>query len=119
MEVIVRHEEEVIIIKPIGELIGPDSREFRNMMAEQLANVSESTHFLFDFADVSIMDSTALGVLMGLHQLMMYQSGQIVLVNLGPKLKTLLARAKLTDVFESFQNEAEALASLLQPPNSL
>ena len=112
MEFNVRHREDVIILNPSREIIGPASREFRNVVAEQLARVSETPKFLFDFANVSIMDSTALGVLMGTHLTITPQSGRLGLINSGTKIKTLIAKSKLSAVFEHFENEDEAIAAL-------
>lgn len=112
MEVNVRHREGVIIFNLSGEIIGFASREFREAVAEQLASVSEAPKFLFDFAAVPMMDSTALGVLMGTHVTIMPKGGRIALINPGSKIKTLIVASKLTAVFEQFSNEDEAIAAL-------
>ena len=112
MEFKVRHRDSVIIIKPGDNIIGPASREFRDVIAEQLTRFSEGPKFLFDFASVPMMDSTALGVLMGTHQTIAPKSGRLAVINLSSRIQTLMARSKLTAVFEPFENEDEAIAAL-------
>ena len=112
MEFNIRHRAGVIILSPTGEIIGDTSREFRDVVAKQLASVSEVPKLLFDFAAVPMMDSTALGVLIGTHLTIMPNGGQLALINLGSKIKVLIAASKLTTVFEEHSNEAEAIDAL-------
>ena len=112
MEFNIRHSAGVIILKPSGDIIGHASREFREVIAEQLASVSEAPKFLFDFAATPMMDSTALGVLIGTRLTITPTGGQIALINLGSRIKTLLTASKLIEVFEQFSNEEEAIAAL-------
>ena len=109
MEFNIRHSAGVIILKPNGDIIGDASREFREIIAEQLAAVSEAPKFLFDFAAAPMMDSTALGVLIGTRLII---TPTIALINLGSRIKTLITTSKLTEVFEQFSNEEEAIAAL-------
>jgi anti-sigma B factor antagonist len=60
---------------------------------------------------VSYMDSSGLGALVAASVTAKSNGGQIKLVNLTKRLQDLLSIAKLLTVFESFDNEAEALAS--------
>ena len=112
MEFNVRHRAGVIIFSPSGEIIGDASREFREVVAEQLASTTEAPKFLFDFAAAPMMDSTGLGVLIGTRLTLMPQGGQVGLLNPSSKIRTLIAASKLTTVFEEYSNEDEAIAAL-------
>ena len=112
MDFNVRHRAGVIIFSPSGEIIGDASREFREVVAEQLAATSEAPKFLFDFATTPMMDSTGLGVLIGTHSTIMPKGGQVALINPSSKIKTLIAASKLTTMFEQYSNEDEAIAAL-------
>ena len=112
MEFNIRHKAGIIILSPTGEIIGDASREFREVVAGQLASASEAPKFLFDFAAVPMMDSTALGVLMGTRLTIMPKGGQVALINLGSMIKTLITASKLTTVFEQYPDEDEAIAAL-------
>jgi len=112
MEFNVRHRAGVIIFSPSGEIIGEASREFREVVAEQLASTAEAPKFLFDFASAPMMDSTGLGVLIGTRLTLMPKGGQVALLNPSSKIKTLITASKLTTVFEEYSNEEEAIAAL-------
>ena len=112
MEFNIRHRAGVIIFSPSGEIIGDASRDFREVVAEQLASTSEVPEFLFDFATTSMMDSTGLGVLIGTRLTIMPKGGQVALINPSSKIKTLIAASKLTTMFEQYSNEDEAIAAL-------
>ena len=112
MEFNIRHRAGVTIFSPSGEIIGDASREFREVVAEQLASTSEAPKFLFDFAAAPMMDSTGLGVLIGTCSAIMPKGGQVALINPSSKIKTLIAASKLTAMFEAYSNEDEAIAAL-------
>jgi len=112
MEFNIRQRAGVTIFSPNGEIIGDASREFREVVAEQLASTAEAPKFLFDFATVPMMDSTGLGVLIGTCSTIMPKGGQVALINPSSKIKTLLTASKLTTMFEEYSNEAEAIAAL-------
>ena len=112
MEFNIRHKDGVTIFSPGGEIIGEASREFRAAVAEQLVSTPEAPKFLFDFAATPMMDSSGLGVLIGTRSTIMPKGGQFALINPNSKIKTLIAEAKLTTVFEQYSNEDEAIAAL-------
>lgn len=106
MEFNTRHKAGVTIFSPSGEIIGDASREFREVVADQLALTSEAPKFLFDFTTVSMVDSTGLGVLVGTRSTIMPKDGQVALINPSSKIKTLIAASKLTTMFEQYSDEA-------------
>ena len=112
MEFNIRHRAGVTIFSPSGEIIGDVSREFRDVVAEQLASTADAPKFLFDFATTPMMDSTGLGVLIGTCSTIVPKGGQVALVNPSSKIKTLLVASKLTAMFESYSDEDEAIAAL-------
>jgi anti-anti-sigma regulatory factor len=57
------------------------------------------------------MDSGGLGELVRCHVVASRAQGTVKLVNLTSKITDLLAITKLLNVFDAFDNEAEALAS--------
>ena len=112
MEVNVKIRDGIIILKPNGRIIGVAGSELGEMIQAQLPDASEPPKFLFDFADVSRMDSTGLGALIGLHVTIAQQGGRIGVINVSKPIDHLLALGKLITVFEYFDSEAEAIAGL-------
>ena len=112
MEIKIKIRDDVIVLKPDGRLIGVAGREFGRVIQAQLRTASEPPKFLLDFAQVTRMDSIALGVLIGLHVSIARVSGRIELINVNQFVHKMLVMARLTTVLERFEGETEAIASL-------
>jgi anti-sigma B factor antagonist len=68
-------------------------------------------HILVNLAGVSYMDSAGLGELVQAYSTVSKQGGSLKLVSPTKRLKDLLVITKLTTVFDSFDDEAAAVAS--------
>ena len=112
MTIDVKNRDGVIVLKPRGRLIGPAGNELKQVIETQLQDASESTNFLFDFADCLWIDSSGVGVLAGLHVSIAQRGGVIGITNLSTSLKSYLVMAKLITAFKHFNNENEAIVNL-------
>jgi anti-sigma B factor antagonist len=113
MEIDIRQENDVIILKPNGRLIGPAAVEFKKVIEEQIANAPESPRLLFDFGKVDMMGSSGLGALMAALMAVERKKGFIALINVGQNVENLMVRSRLLDTFEHFDSEAEAIEALM------
>ncbi len=66
---------------------------------------------LLDLGGVSYVDSAGLGQLVQVHSTTRNHGGALKILNLTKRLKDLLVVTKLSTVFDSYETEAEALAS--------
>jgi len=66
---------------------------------------------LLNLAGVKYMDSTGVGELIANYTTISRQGGQLKLLNLTDRIQNLLVITKLLTVFDSYDNEAEALKS--------
>ena len=66
---------------------------------------------LLNLKDVSYIDSSGLGALVGGYATVSGQQGQLKLVHLNNKVHDLLRVTKLLTVFETFDDEQKAVAS--------
>ena len=66
---------------------------------------------LLNLADVPFIDSAGLGEIVRTYTTVSRQGGQLKLVNLTKRITDLLMITKLLTVFETFDNEQEALKS--------
>ena len=73
---------------------------------------------LLNLGGVSYVDSSGLGALVATMVTAKNNGGQIKLVNLTKRLQDLLSIAKLLTVFETFDNEAEAVRSFPAPASA-
>ena len=112
MDVDVKHREGVIVLKLSGRIVGLGGGELRQVIEEQLQDASESPKLLFDFADVSRMDSSGIGTLVGVHVSIARKGGRIGVVNVSNSINNLLVIGRLITTFEHFDSEDEAIAAL-------
>jgi len=66
---------------------------------------------LLNLANVSYIDSAGLGAVVQSYTTVTNQGGTLKLVNVTKRIKDLLAITKLLTVFDTFDNEAEAVTS--------
>lgn len=112
MAIDVTQKDGVIVLKPSGKLIGSAVSELRKTIDAELPNSGENPRLLVDFADVSMMDSSGLGTLMGTHVSIAKKGGRIGIINVGTNIKNLIIRSRLISTFEYFDSENEAVTAL-------
>ena len=112
MAIDVTQKDGVIVLKPSGKLIGSAVSELRKSIDDELPDSGENPRLLIDFADVSMMDSSGLGTLMGTHVLIAKKGGRIGIINVGTNIKNLIIRSRLISTFEHFDSENEAVTAL-------
>lgn len=68
-------------------------------------------NILIDLQQVDYADSSGLGALLFGHRQAKSHSGFLKLLNLSPKIHTLIKIAKLEDILETFEDEKRAISS--------
>ena len=105
-----RQAGDVTILDLSGEVrIGDSSVALRDSV-RQLAGGGKK-NLLLNLAGVKYIDSTGIGELIASYTTITRQGGQLKLLNLTDRIQNLLVITKLLTVFDSFENEAEALQS--------
>jgi anti-sigma B factor antagonist len=82
-------------------------------LKEKLASLMSEgrRQLVLELGGVTYVDSAGLGQLVQVQLTMSGQGGVLKLANMGPRLRQLLAVAKLTRIFVFYGTEAEAVAS--------
>jgi len=110
LEVNERQAGDVTILDMSGAVrIGEGSIELRDAI-RGLADGGKKK-ILLNLAGVNYVDSSGIGELIANYTTVSRQGGQLKLLNLTEKIRNLLVITKLLTVFDSFDNEAEALKS--------
>ena len=112
MEIHVKNRDGVIVMKPIGRIIGPASNAFRHAIIDEIKGSAESPNFVFDFASVSRIDSVGIGVLTGLHVSIAQRGGEVGVINLSKNIRSTFVMTKLITTFKHFISEDEAIVNL-------
>ncbi len=105
------HEKgEVIIVDTSGKLtLGEGTSTLRTKIRELVEGGSR--RIVLNMADVTYMDSSGLGELIAAHTTVTTAGGEMKLLNLAKRVHDLLKLTKLYTVFETFEDEASAVAS--------
>jgi anti-sigma B factor antagonist len=105
-----RQAGDVTILDLSGEVrIGDASVALREAMRKLVD--SGKTKVLLNLGGVKYMDSTGIGELIANYTTLSRKGGQLKLLNLTERIQNLLVITKLLTVFDSYDNEAEALKS--------
>jgi anti-sigma B factor antagonist len=105
-----RQAGDVTILDLSGEVrIGEGSISLRDSI-RNLADQNKKK-VLLNLAGVKYMDSSGVGELIANYTTISRQGGHLKLLNLTDRIQNLLVITKLLTVFDSYDNEAEALKS--------
>jgi anti-sigma B factor antagonist len=110
MKITERQVKDVTILDLEGKiLIG----EGDDALREAVTRVVDSgkTRILLNLAEVPYVDSAGLGEIVRCYTTVSRKGGRLKLLNLTKKIKDLLSITKLLTVFETFENEDEAVTS--------
>ncbi len=116
MPITVSEKEGIVIFRLSGRIITPGVKEFSETIEGALEGDASSPKLLFDFKEVTGMDSSGLGALMKIYSDIHPRGGQIAVINVNKHVKNLIVMARLITVFKSFESEDDAVAALLQHP---
>ena len=89
-------------------VLGEESAKLRHVVKEALG---EGNHIVLDLGGVNHIDSTGLGVLVGLHASARKSGGAIKLANLNSRLRDVLGITRLLTIFEVFDTAEDAAAT--------
>ena len=107
--------DSVIIFKLEGRIIAPDVQELTNTVQNTLSQINDPPKLVFDFKDVTGIDSSGLGALMKIYADIQPRGGTIGVINVNKHVKNLIVMARLITVFRNFETEDEAVRALLNP----
>jgi anti-sigma B factor antagonist len=99
----------VLIVVCSGRLVlGEESANLRHLVRDHL---SEYKQIVVDLGNVSYIDSSGLGVLVGLYTTAQKAGGGIKLAKLSPYLRDVLQITRVFTVFEVFDRAEDAATS--------
>lgn len=105
-----REANGVTIIDLEGKIIlGEECNQLRERIKQLLAGNRKK--ILLNLGNISFIDSAGVGTLVSAYTSTKAQDGQLKLVNLTKKFQETLQVTRLLTVFETYQNEADAVAS--------
>lgn len=114
MAITMSEREGVVIFKLSGRIMASGVNAVRETVEEALAVLPSPPKLVFDFKEVTGMDSSGLGALMKVYSDIHPRGGKIAVINVNKHVKNLIVMARLITVFKSFESEDDAVAALLR-----
>lgn len=105
-----RRREGVVILEAKGRILGGADTEQLEKAVKGLIETG-ARRVLLDLADVSLVNSSGLGSIITCHTAMKDAGGDLKLLRVSNKIESLLIITKLITVFDSFNDETEAIAA--------
>ncbi len=110
MKIEKRRSGDVTILDLKGKILfGDGIDELRQSINESIK--ANEKHLVLNFADVPYLDSTGLGEVVRSYTTLKKEGGAVKIANLSNKVKDLMMVTKLITVFETYENENDAVKS--------
>ena len=101
---------DITILEVSGRIVlGDETAAFRNAVRELIS--AGKKKILLNLGEVSYIDSSGLGELVGAFTTVRREGGEIKLLNLQKRVRDVVQIVKLETLFEPFDDEAAALAA--------
>ena len=103
--------DDIVIVRVDGDITLGKGSDI--ILKDKVNSLLQQGHrkVLLDLGQVSYVDSAGLGQLVQIHATTTRQQAALKLLNVTKRLRDLLVVTKLLVVFDTYDNEAEALAS--------
>lgn len=110
LKINIRETADATILDLAGRItLGEGLGELRDSIREAISGARK--HILLNLADVTYIDSSGLGQLIGSYASVTDRGGEMKLLNLQKRVSDLMQITKLLTVFETYTSESAALAS--------
>lgn len=110
LQIVEREADGVTVLDLWGQItIGETSEALRTKIRELIDE--GRTQILLHLGGVHLVDSSGLGSLVAMYSTVRNQGGKLKLVRLSTALESLLVITKVLTVFETFDDEDEAIKS--------
>lgn len=112
MEIKVTVKRKTLTVGLCGELDHHTAKEVRDLIENMIKN-SQIKNLVFDFSDLSFMDSSGIGVIIGRYKLMQSIGGKTVIAAPSRAVMKLLYMSGLNKIMEIYE-DAETATKTLQ-----
>src|SRR6266849_4756491 len=106
------YRDSICVLRLHGRFATGQDSAYLRAKAEEIKS-SGCRKVLADFSEVSYIDSTGIGFLIGIYtSVLKNNEGQFVLASLNRRVREVLELTRLANVIPIYQSEADALAAL-------
>ncbi len=111
MQITLKLCHKTLIVKLIGELDHHEAEPTR-MVIERTIAERDAKNLIFDFSDLSFMDSSGIGMIIGRYKLIHSLGGQVALVCTKPQTERLITMSGLKKLMTVYPGVENALKDL-------
>ncbi|HLS07130.1 MAG TPA: anti-sigma F factor antagonist [Bacillota bacterium] len=113
MSLIVSYEvtENVLIVRLVGELDHHEAEQLREEWAHKIY-ATGIKHIIVNLQDLTFMDSSGLGVLIGRYKEVLQLGGEMLVCHVNPFIERLFELSGLFKIVRLAENEKQALHTL-------
>lgn len=111
LEIDVKSKDHVLIIRLVGELDHHTAELVREQVEEKMES-SEIQHILLNLEELTFMDSSGLGVILGRYKQIAQRGGQMIICAISPMVYRLFEMSGMFKILKIVDSEQEALKSL-------
>lgn len=104
-----RAEKDVTVVTVTGEIDVFSSPRLREMLLDVIDNGAD--HLVVDLGEVTFLDSTGLGVLVGIYHRLRARSGSMTFVGANDRVRRVFHVTQLTKIFELHDSLEDAVAA--------
>lgn len=108
MQLDIKCVNRTLIVSIIGEIDHHTSEDARDKIDDQI-DKKAAKNVIFDFTNVSFMDSAGIGVIIGRYKKVSPLGGKIAIVNSSSQIKRMLEISGIQKISASFDNLDNAL----------
>ncbi|NLS44349.1 MAG: anti-sigma factor antagonist [Firmicutes bacterium] len=113
MKVKTRIVGNVLVVNVLGELDLNTAPNFRSAIEKELGPNPDITDILLIMKDITFMDSSGLGVILGSHKRLNAYGGEIIIAAPSPQVRKVFELSGLIRVISVYGTEDEAWAKVV------
>lgn len=108
MNVKIRMNKNIMIAELIGELDHHNAKAVREKLETFMINKSVK-NLIFDFTDLSFMDSSGIGMIIGRYKLVSALGGDVKIICTNSQIKKLIVMSGLSKIIKVYESVNDAL----------
>jgi stage II sporulation protein AA (anti-sigma F factor antagonist) len=111
MHINTRVEEKTLVVKVFGELDLVIAEQFKAKIEKELKQL-KINNLVLDLQDVTFIDSSGLGVILGRYKMLREKQGKMALINPQPPVKKILELSGVLQIINIYEDLNVALSAI-------
>lgn len=108
MEISITIKKKILVVTLCGELDHHTAKSVKNLVEEVIKNRGVS-NLIFDFTNLTFMDSSGIGVVVGRYKLVSSIGGKVAIVNTSSAVDRLLTMSGIKKIISTYDTVDSAI----------